>query len=470
MAMISYMMQLRKTQALYWNRLKLKDLVLTHVYQCSARPESRISLSQIHYRNISRTRCAQVEHTPDYYSALGVSRSADLKTIKLAYFNLAKKFHPDTNKSDEAQFMFGFIAEAYDVLSDERKRKNYDEFGEVGQTFGGTANGPERPAGSASRTYDSEELFMKIFGEADGRQANSEYQAEKEFATSRDAGFDATREYILLISFEDASRGCIQYISVNLKIICLKCGGTKSEWGYQSNVCPYCEGTGVETEKVGHVLTRKTCFYCNGTKLFNKYKCIECEGTGQMIMQIPNFEVVIPPGSFDGQYLKVPIGDKYLQCTEKEHHKYFFIKLNVEKSDYFKRDGNDLYTTNDISVSQALLGGCLTMKGLHSSELKVPLPSEPNIGSSHKKLVAPGEGVFISDTLGNGHHFVNVGIKVPASLSETQKTLLLKIFSLEDQMENGIVENGIEYENSHKYRSNVIEASNCVRKLHTDKE
>lgn len=106
----------------------------------------------------------QNEHTPDYYSTLGIHRSADLDTIKRAYYNLAKKFHPDTNKSREARFMFEFVAEAYDVLSDSEKRRNYDTHG-FAKTFGGTTSyGPHRPTGHQTR--DSEELFMKIFGES----------------------------------------------------------------------------------------------------------------------------------------------------------------------------------------------------------------------------------------------------------------------------------------------------------------
>ena len=464
MAVIAYMMQATMSRALPRGHFKLKGLIHRNIYKCSSKPKSNICSMEMPIRIIRRTRTTDSNNTPDYYSALGVSRSADLKTIKIAYFNLAKKFHPDTNKSDEARFMFNFIAEAYDILSDERKRKNYDEFGEVGRTYGGKANGPERPSGSASRTYDSEELFMKIFGEADGREANADYQAEQEFATSKD-GHDATKEYILPVSFEDATRGCVQFIDINLKVICIKCQGSKSEWGYTTNVCPYCEGTGVETEKIGHVLTRKTCFYCNGTKLFNKFKCVECEGTGQAILEVPNYEIVIPPGSIDGQYLKIPIDQKYLNHTRKDHHSHFFIKLKVEESDYFQREGNDIYTANDISVSQALLGGSVSVKSIYSNKLMIPLPSNPNIGNSHKRLVAPGEGVFISDKLGYGHHFVDIGIKVPEILNETQKSLLLKVFESEEQIENGIVENGVEHENSHKYRSNVIEATKCERKL-----
>ena len=214
------------------------------------------------FRKFKSAATQSAEYTPDYYSALGVSRNADLHTIKLAYFRLAKKFHPDTNKGEDARFMFEFIAEAYDVLSDDRKRANYDEFGTAGSTYGGKANGPHRPTGSASRTYDSQELFLKIFGEADGRDANATYQDEQEFNDQCYDGFDATREYVLPLSFEEAARGCIQYIKVNFRVICVKCLGTKSEWGFQSNVCPYCEGTGVETEKIGHILTRKTCSYC----------------------------------------------------------------------------------------------------------------------------------------------------------------------------------------------------------------
>ena len=94
---------------------------------------------------------------------------------------------------------------------------------------------------------------------------------------------------------------------------------------------------------------------------------------------------------------------------------------------YFRRDGNDIHTENDISVSQALLGGNLSIKGLYKSDLTLNLPSDPNIDCSHKTLVAPGEGVFISKDLGHGNHYVDIGIKVPTSLTEKQKSLALKM-------------------------------------------
>lgn len=405
------------------------------------------------------------KYTPNFYDVLGVPLTADLQTIKLAYFNLAKKFHPDTNKGEEAKFMFQSLAEAYDVLSDERKRANYDEFGSVGHTYGGKSNGPERPSGSASQSYDSEELFLKIFGEADGREANSAYQAEKEFNDQCDDGFDSTREYVMPISFVDATRGCVKPVNLKLRVICIKCEGTKSDWGFQSNVCPYCEGTGVETEKLGHILTTKTCSYCDGTKLFNRFKCTECAGTGQMIMAIPEYEIKIPPGSVDGQYLNVPIDNKYLKYTGPEHQTHFYVKLVVEKSKYFKREGNDVYTQNDISVSQALLGGTLSVEGLHSNEIRITLPSNPTIETSHKTLVAPGEGIFMSEELGHGNHFVEVGIRVPTVLSEKQKALLLKVFESETELQNGIVENDVECDFSHKYKANVINPSKCEREF-----
>ena len=420
MAAISYILNITV------KRISLQHIATLKIHRASG---SKFSLwselenqqPQTFCRKFSLSRDNKTKYTPNFYDVLGVSRTADLQTIKLAYFNLAKKFHPDTNKGEEAKFMFQSLADAYDVLSDERKRANYDEFGNVGHTYGGKSSGPERPAGSASQSYDSEELFLKIFGEADGREANAAYQAEKEFNDQCDDGFDSTREYVMPISFEEATRGCKKEVNLKLRVICIKCEGTKSEWGYQSNVCPYCEGTGVETEKLGHILTTKTCSYCDGTRLFNRFKCTECAGTGQMIMGIPDYEIEIPPGSVDGQFLKVPIDNKYLKYTGPEHHTHFYLKLVVEKSNYFKRDGNDVYTQNDISVCQALLGGTLSVKGLHSKELQITLPSDPTIETSHKTLVAPGEGIYMSQELGHGNHFIEVGIKVPTMLSEKQK-------------------------------------------------
>ncbi len=151
---------------------------------------------------LSTTSCLQVndrDHCPDYYAVLGIGKTATQVQVKVAYFKQAKKFHPDQNRSEEARLMFELVAEAYEVLSDERKRKNFDEFGTPGIRFGGTtagAGGPGRARGPDN--YDPEELYDKIFGEA-SRGGEEVPQMEYEDYARSHSGTDSTKEFRISI-------------------------------------------------------------------------------------------------------------------------------------------------------------------------------------------------------------------------------------------------------------------------------
>ncbi len=174
-------------------------------------------------------------HSPDYYAVLGITRAATLPEVKLAYFKQAKKYHPDTsNASQESQWMFELVAEAYDVLSDEKKRKEYDEYGTTGHTFGGTAGGPKPPKDHLR--YDSEELFERIFGEAK-TEAEAKTDGSEDYASNY-YGHGSMKEYLIQLSFEEAAKGVKDYyIDLNIRAICPKCRGSKSEMGYTWQVC-----------------------------------------------------------------------------------------------------------------------------------------------------------------------------------------------------------------------------------------
>ena len=181
------------------------------------------------------------QHSPDYYAVLGINRSATPQAVKLAYFKKAKEYHPDTNPSLESQVMFGLIAEAYDVLSDEERRKSYDEFGHDMQYGGTMSEGPGRQ--KDDMRYDSDELFGKIFGQAQKEGDAAPETFAKAFASSV-YGEAAGKEYAVNLTFEEAALGLDFHIDLNLKTVCWKCFGSKSEPGYTWNICPYCEGTG----------------------------------------------------------------------------------------------------------------------------------------------------------------------------------------------------------------------------------
>ena len=213
------------------------------------------NLQVLKARPISTTKSLSQQHSPDYYAVLGINRSATPQAVKLAYFKKAKEYHPDSNPSMEAQLMFGLIAEAYDVLSDEQRRKSYDEFGHDRQYGGTMSDGPGRQRDDMQ--YDSEELFGKIFGQARREGDAAPETFSKAFAGSV-YGEEAGKEYAVNLTFEEAALGIDYHMELNLKTICWKCMGSKSEPGYTWNLCVYCEGTGEPLDLDGEMFVKFT--------------------------------------------------------------------------------------------------------------------------------------------------------------------------------------------------------------------
>ncbi len=156
----------------------------------------------------------------DYYATLGVNRDADSQAIKLAYFRQAKKYHPDQNPSPDAVHMFELLSEAYEVLSDPVKRKNFNEYGTAGDSFGGVSRGPVRSGrvGSEQR-FTADDLYSKIFGEMENAGYNVEFGAEPEHEANQ-WGHDGASSMVVNLSFEDAARGCFYMVAVNYRMIC----------------------------------------------------------------------------------------------------------------------------------------------------------------------------------------------------------------------------------------------------------
>jgi len=387
--------------------------------------------------------------TPNYYTVLGLTRNATLQEVKLGYFKMAKQFHPDTNKTLDAPYMFALIAEAYEVLSDPRRREEYDETGAASEVFGGRATGPGRQ--STDTAYTAEEMYTKIFGQ---READTEGEevVHEDFSETY-SGESFTREYIVKLSFDEAALGTEVVLTLRVVALCNKCWGSKSELGYQGKICPYCEGTGQETIKTGHLVARKMCSYCHGTKVFIRFKCHECEGIGRHIVDRP-YKVAIPPGVVNGQVLKYDIDGALLRLPPEqiERDRHFWVTVAVEESLQFKRVGDDIHSRLEISPAMAVLGGKATVQGIHTGDklLEVDIPAGT---SSHRALVVAGEGIR-ADDIHPGDHVLGVGVRVPKKLSRKQKRILQAFAALE-KIEDGTVD-GVHTKIDHKYRVNVI--------------
>lgn len=353
----------------------------------------------------------------DYYSVLGVAKNSSAKEIKKAYYQLAKKYHPDTNKGDpDSSRKFQEVSEAYEVLSDDTKRREYDTYGQTSEQMGRAGNGPagHGPQGFSQNwqfrsTIDPEELFRKIFGDG-GFKAGFE-----DFSDSR-YGFGGAQEVMMNLTFAQAARGVNKDIDVNVVDTCPKCTGSRCEPGTKPGKCQYCNGTGMETISTGPFVMRSTCRYCQGTRMYIKYPCLECGGKGQTV-QRKRVTVPVPAGVEDGQTVRMSVGNKEL-----------FITFNVEKSRYFRRDGADVHTEANISLSQAVLGGTIRVQGVYEDQTIQVTPGT----SSHTRVCLRGKGLKRVNSYGTGDHYVHLKIQIPAKLNNKQKALIQAYAELEE--------------------------------------
>lgn len=389
---------------------------------------------------------------PDYYGILGVSKHAEIKDIKFAYYNMAKKFHPDNNQTLDARQVFSLVAEAYEVLSDQERRSKYDETGLSEQKFGGTSTGPGRQASDSS--YTAEHMYQTIFGSG-AKDDGFREEVHTDYASTH-SGSEATREFIVQVSAEEAILGTKVIVQLCIVAVCDKCQGSRSEMGYTGNICPYCEGTGKETVRTGHITARKTCTYCNGEKIFIKFKCLECEGLGKRTYDAP-YPVIIPAGTRHGEVFRLELDQEKLNVPEagrEEDFQSLYITVSVGKSESFSVDGIDLVTNLELSPAMALLGGkaCVSTPG---KDMTVDVESGT---SSHVTFVVPDEGVRPMDCL-PGDLVLKTCIRVPLVLSRKQTRIARKFAYLETKegYEDGLIE-GIDGPTDHKLRVNLVTA------------
>ncbi|GIY77820.1 protein tumorous imaginal discs, mitochondrial [Caerostris extrusa] len=355
-----------------------------------------------HSRNLFTS---SANYSKDYYKILGVPRSATQKDIKKAYYE-QKKNHPDINKGDpEAETKFQAVNEAYEVLGDEYKRKQYDQFGTASDFSG---SGPTSGFQGFRSSIDPDELFGNIF------QGFRTGFSETDYAESQH-GY-GSQEVSMNLNFKEAARGVNKVINVNTNDTCPSCNGSRCRPGSKPVKCIHCNGTGMETISSGPFLMQSTCRRCHGTKVMVKDPCNVCEGKGTTV-QRKKITVPVPAGVEDGQTVRMKLTNK----------KDLFITFRVSKSNYFRRDGADIHSDVSISLSQALLGGTVKSQGLYE-DLAVKI--SPGT-SSHTKIRLEGKGIKRVSSYGYGDHFINIKIDIPKKLSEKQKALIKALAELE---------------------------------------
>uniref|UniRef100_A0A8C8STN0 DnaJ homolog subfamily A member 3, mitochondrial n=1 Tax=Pelusios castaneus TaxID=367368 RepID=A0A8C8STN0_9SAUR len=364
--------------------------------------------------------CAASFHTSspyctkeDYYQILGVPRNASQKEIKKAYYQLAKKYHPDTNKDDpKAKEKFSQLAEAYEVLSDEVKRKQYDTYGTASFDAGSAGAGHQYWSGGPN--IDPEELFRKIFGEFSG-SAFGDYQSV----------FDQPQEYIMELTFNQAAKGVNKEMVVNINDACQRCDGKGHEPGTKVQRCHYCNGTGMETINTGPFVMRSTCRRCGGRGSVMTTPCRLCRGAGQT-KQTKNVVVPVPAGVENGQTVRMPVGKREI-----------FITFRIQKSPVFRRDGADIHSDLFISIAQAVLGGTARAQGLYDT-INITIP--PGIQADQRIRIS-GKGISRVNSYGYGDHYIHIKIRVPKMLTDRQRALMLSYAEDETDVEGTV--NGV---------------------------
>jgi len=349
---------------------------------------------------------SRVEASQDYYNTLGVEKGAPQKDIKKAYYQLAKKYHPDSNKNDpDASKKFQEVSEAYEILGDEEKRQQYDQFGSTGgEQFGGMGGG----GGGFRSNIDPEELFRTIFGDKSGGNPFGGFSQSFGQGAGTESFDFGPKEYHVNLTFRQAAMGVTKDMYVSVMDTCQSCMGTGCEPGTQPERCPNCNGTGMETVSTGPFMMRSTCRRCNGRGKWIKSPCRDCKGHGQVNTR-KKVSVPVPAGIEDGQTVRMPVGEKEV-----------FITFKVDKSDYFTRKGADVYTDATISLAQAALGGTIRVEGIHEDlNIHIP-PGTP----SHTRMRMSNKGIKRVSGFGHGDHYVNIKVSAPKKLDPKQRALL----------------------------------------------
>lgn len=357
----------------------------------------------------------------DYYEVLGVSRDADDATLKKAYRQLAKKYHPDMNPGDaEAERKFKEASEAYAVLSDPDKRRQYDQFGHAAFEGGG-AGGAGGFGGFDFSGADFSDIFGDIFGDffGGGRRGGRTNNGPMKGMNIRKG---------IRITFEEAVFGCEKEIEIVLKDPCEKCHGTGAKPGTSPETCPRCGGKGqvVYTSQsfFGTVQNVQTCPDCHGSGKIIKEKCPDCAGTGY-ISSKKTIQVSIPAGIDNGQ--SVRIRDKGEPGTNGGPRGDLLVEVTVSRHPIFQRQDMNIFSTAPISFAQAALGGDVRIKTVDGEVIYTVKPGT----KTDTKVRLKGKGVpSVRNPKVRGDQYVTLVIQTPEKLSPEAKEALKRFDAL----------------------------------------
>lgn len=350
----------------------------------------------------------------DYYEVLGVDKSADDAALKKAYRALAKKYHPDTNPGDkEAEAKFKEASEAYAVLSDPEKRRQYDQFGHA--AFDGGAGGSGYSNMNMDDIFGS---FGDIFGDLFGGGFGGGRRRTDPNAPQRGANLRTQ----VRITFEEACFGTEKEIEIPSKVECKTCNGTGAKPGTTPETCSQCGGKGqvVRTQQslFGMVQNVTVCPACGGKGKIIKEKCPDCHGNGYTSKK-EKLQVTIPAGIDHGQ--SVRLRGKGEPGTNGGSRGDLLVEVYVEPSKEFQRNDYDIYSTVRISYPRAVLGGDIVIHTI-DGDVAYNVKAGTQTGT---RVRLRGKGVpSLRNKKMRGNHYVDLVVDVPTSLTKEQKKLL----------------------------------------------
>lgn len=338
----------------------------------------------------------------DYYEVLEVDKNATKQEIKKAYRKLARQYHPDVNKEADAADKFKEVTEAYEVLSDDQKKAQYDQFGHAdpNQGFGGAGAGDFGGFG---------DIFDMFFG-GGGRRRDPNAPRQ-----------GADLQYTMTLDFKEAAFGKDTDIEIPKEEECDTCFGSGAKPGTKPETCTHCNGSGQlnieQNTPFGRIVNRRVCHHCEGTGKMIKEKCTTCGGKGK-VKKRKKINVKIPAGVDDGQQLRVtgqgepgvnggPPGDLY-------------VVFRVRPHEFFERDGDDVYCEMPITFVQAALGDEVEVPTLQG-KVKLKVPAGTQTGTDFRLR---GKGIPNVHGRGQGDQHIQIRVVTPTKLSSKQKQML----------------------------------------------
>ena len=355
----------------------------------------------------------------DYYEVLGVDRTATRDQIKHAYRQMALQYHPDKNKDPDAAAKFRELAEAYAVLSDDTKRKEYDTTGHAGVSERWSAD-------DLMRDFQFGDFFGGRFGDLPGMFGDF-------FGRRMRPGAGAARgvdlSYDVELTLEEAARGGDKEIHLARSEKCTDCGGSGAKAGTKPLSCPDCRGTGqkqdVKMRKDVRLVTVTTCARCQGRGQIVESPCPICQGSGYRFLP-HRLKVKVPPGIDDGMIIRLP-GQGEANANGGPPGD-LLIHPHVRRHPIFERHGDDLYLVQSLTFPDAALGRTLHVTGLGGETLQVAVPAGTQSGTA---LRLNGKGMPKVGEKGKGDLFVVVEVRTPADLSDRERALLRELAELQ---------------------------------------